>query len=96
MAQSQIETALTLAAGRAGLLRRRLMLSALSAAAAVSALPRALAQQKVPQAEAQYRDRPKNGLSCGACTLFRPPKSCVVVEGEISPNGWCKFFDLPD
>jgi hypothetical protein len=54
-----------------------------------------MAQQKMSQAEAAYQDRPKN-LGCAACTLFRPPRSCEVVEGDISLNGWCKFFDLPD
>jgi hypothetical protein len=48
------------------------------------------------QAEAQYQDRPNNGFSCAACTLFRKPRSCVVVQGDISPQGWCKLFDLPD
>jgi hypothetical protein len=56
----------------------------------------AAAHQKMTQAEAQYQDRPKNGLTCAACSLFRKPRSCEVVEGDISPNGWCKFFDLPD
>jgi hypothetical protein len=56
----------------------------------------AAAQQKVSPATALYQDRPKGGFSCAACALFRPPSSCVVVAGEISPNGWCKFFDLPD
>jgi hypothetical protein len=46
--------------------------------------------------EAEYQDGPKNGLACAACTLFRPPRSCQVVQGDISPSGWCKFFDLPD
>jgi hypothetical protein len=55
-----------------------------------------MAQQKLSQGEAEYQYRPKSGLICAACTLFRPPRSCEVVEGDISPNGWCKFFDLPD
>jgi len=55
-----------------------------------------MAQQKMSQTDAAYQDRPKNGLICAACTLFRPPRSCEVVQGDISPNGWCKFFDLPD
>jgi hypothetical protein len=54
------------------------------------------AQQKMSPAEAEYQDRPRNSLICAACTLFRPPQSCQVVAGDISPNGWCKFFDLPD
>jgi hypothetical protein len=73
-----------------------LLRTALAGATAVASIARGGAQQKVSPAEAQYRDRPQNGLSCAACTLFRPPRGCVVVQGEISPNGWCKFFDLPD
>jgi hypothetical protein len=55
-----------------------------------------MAQQKMSPVEAEYQDQPKSGLACAACTLFRPPRSCQVVQGDISPNGWCKFFDLPD
>jgi hypothetical protein len=55
-----------------------------------------LAQPQVSQAEALYQDRPKNGLDCAACALFRPPAGCAVVAGVIRPYGWCRFFDLPD
>ena len=54
------------------------------------------APQKMSQTDAEYQDRPKNGLTCAACTLFRKPRSCEIVEGDISPNGWCRFFDVPD
>jgi hypothetical protein len=77
------------------LLRRR-VLQTFSALSVVLCISRSLAQQKMSQADAAYQDRPKSGLTCAACTLFRPPRSCEVVEGDISPNGWCKFFDLPD
>jgi hypothetical protein len=79
-----------------GLLRRNL-LSVLASGIAIglTAAP-APAQQKVSQADAAYQDRPKSGLDCAACSLFRPPRSCAVVEGDISPEGWCRFFDLPD
>jgi hypothetical protein len=70
--------------------------TALSAASVGVMILPAAAQQKVSQAEAEYQDRPKSGLACAACTLFRPPRSCEVVQGDISPSGWCKFFDLPD
>jgi hypothetical protein len=56
----------------------------------------ASAQQKMSQADAEYQDRPKNGLTCAACSLFRKPRSCEVVAGDISADGWCRFFDLPD
>jgi hypothetical protein len=69
---------------------------ALSGAAAIQGIARAAAQRKMTRGEAQYQDRPKNGLDCAACTLFRPPRACVVVGGDVSPEGWCRFFDLPD
>jgi hypothetical protein len=72
--------------------RRSLLQIALSALVA----PGMRAQQKFSKTAADYQDVPKNGLTCAACSLFRPPQSCAVVEGDISPNGWCKFFDLPD
>jgi hypothetical protein len=56
----------------------------------------ARAQQKLSKTAADYQDSPKNGLTCAACSLFRPPRSCAAVDGDISPTGWCKFFDLPD
>jgi len=70
--------------------------AALCGASAVLWTPRAIAQHKMSPAEAEYQDRPKNGLGSAACTLFRPPRSCEIVQGDISPSGWCEFFDLPD
>jgi hypothetical protein len=78
------------------LTRRRVLRAALLTAAVETTLGRASAEQKMSKAEAEYQDRPKNGLACAACTLFRPPRACQVVQGDISPSGWCKFFDLPD
>jgi hypothetical protein len=46
--------------------------------------------------EALYQGGPKNGLSCAVCTLFRPPHACVIVAGDISAQGWCRFFDMAD
>jgi hypothetical protein len=51
---------------------------------------------KIPQAEAQYQPTPKGMFSCGVCTFFVKPRACKVVAGDISPDGWCKLFDLPD
>jgi len=72
--------------------RRRLLAIALAIRGARSAR----AQAKMSQATAQYQDRPRGGLSCIGCTFFQRPRSCKVVEGDISPNGWCRLFDLPD
>jgi hypothetical protein len=35
-------------------------------------------------------------LSCAVCTFFVKPRGCKVVAGDISPDGWCRFFDMPD
>jgi hypothetical protein len=70
--------------------------AAASAAAFGAAITPAASQQKMSAAEAQYQNRPKNSFRCAACALFRPPATYVVVAGAISPNGWCRFFDLPD
>ena len=84
----------------AGLSRRSLLAALCGAAPAAvgraAPVGPAMAQRQLSQAEAEYRDRPRSGFSCAACALFRPPRACVVVAGDISPNGWCRFFDLPD
>jgi hypothetical protein len=79
-------------------LRRRALLRAglLGAAAAAAGGATAAAQAKVTMAAAGYQGSPKGGFSCEVCSLFRPPHGCVVVAGDISPHGWCKFFALPD
>jgi hypothetical protein len=56
----------------------------------------AAAQEKMSQKEAQYQDSPKDIRMCATCTLFLPPRSCKVVYGEVSPNGWCKLFVIAD
>ncbi len=52
----------------------------------------AAAQSKTDQKTAKYQDHPNNGQSCSLCNFFRPPKSCQLVDGDISPTGWCSFF----
>jgi hypothetical protein len=61
-----------------------------------SAICQAQAQEKMSKQEAEYQDSPKDIRMCATCTLFQPPKSCKVVEGDVSPNGWCKAFVLVD
>jgi hypothetical protein len=72
-----------------GEISRRFVLTTIISAAAETLA-------KLSQAAAQYQRTPRGGLSCAGCTLFRRPRSCQVVEGDISPNGWCRLFDLPD
>jgi hypothetical protein len=50
------------------------------------------AQAKTDKKTAKYQDHPNNGQSCAKCKYFRPPQSCQLVEGNISPGGWCSLF----
>jgi hypothetical protein len=54
------------------------------------------ASEKMTRQQAEYQDTPNGLYSCGMCTLFEQPKSCKVVDGEVSKDGWCKAFALAD
>ena len=77
---------------------RRQLLPILMGGAAVSTAvslgldTTAQAQPKVSEKDAKYQDHPNNGNKCSACQYFEPPQSCRLVEGKISPDGWCSFF----
>jgi len=47
---------------------------------------------KMSQKSVDYQDTPKNDQECSNCSLFQEPNSCTIVDGEISPKGWCKFW----
>jgi hypothetical protein len=47
---------------------------------------------KMSQAAAAYQPSPKSGQRCDGCALYDPPASCKLVDGAISPAGWCKFY----
>jgi len=54
------------------------------------------ADEKMTRVQAQYQDTPNGIYSCGNCSLFERPKSCKVVVGDVSEDGWCKAFALVD
>jgi hypothetical protein len=56
----------------------------------------AQAADKMTRQQAQYQDMPNGIYSCANCSLFERPKSCKVVEGDVSEDGWCKAFALVD
>jgi hypothetical protein len=75
---------------------RRVVLSGaalgLGAAAIVTAVSQAAAQQKISQADAKYQGTPKGDQHCDGCANFQPPNACKFVQGGVSPNGWCQLF----
>jgi hypothetical protein len=56
------------------------------------------AEAKGSQAQFKYQNTPKDGHQCSHCTFFIPGSSatangtCKIVEGVISPKGWCTAF----
>ncbi|MDA8094923.1 MAG: high-potential iron-sulfur protein [Betaproteobacteria bacterium] len=73
------------------------MLASIGVVAATGALSRS-AYAGVPKAAMQYQDKPKNGQHCSNCIQFIPGASakaagkCKLVDGAISPNGWCAAY----
>jgi hypothetical protein len=59
-------------------------------------ISQAKASEKMTRQQAQYQDTPNGIYSCANCSLFERPKSCKVVDGEVSEDGWCKAFALVD
>ena len=57
-----------------------------------------IAEAKSSQASMKYQKTPKGSQKCSGCKLFIPGKTakangtCQVVEGSISPNGWCVAY----
>lgn len=47
---------------------------------------------KLSKKSAHYIEKSKNQKKCRDCKFFTPPNSCKVVNGNISPEGWCMLF----
>ena len=54
----------------------------------------AQAQDKVAKEPVQYQNTPKNNQKCSSCLHFVAPNACKLVQGEISPEGWCALYVL--
>ncbi len=63
-----------------------------AAGAAALLLPLKQAVAKMNQKSVAYQDTPKDDQKCSNCSLFQEPNACTLVDGEISPEGWCKFW----
>lgn len=74
-----------------GAKRRALLGVGLAAAGAAICAP-ASPQQKLAKGQAKYQDKPKDGQRCDNCVHFVPPDGCKLVEGKVSPSGWCTLY----
>jgi hypothetical protein len=76
-------------------LKRRAVLRTALAAGCMLCLPELGRAQsgKVSKVQAKYQDTPKGNQSCAECLQFvAADNTCKVVEGKISPQGWCQLW----
>ncbi len=77
----------------AGRVDRRTTLKLIGTAVPLVALAASSAEaSKMSQKLAHYQDDPKNGKDCKGCKFFVKPHACTVVDGYISPKGWCMLW----
>ena len=54
--------------------------------------PPPIAAAKESKREARYQSHPHGRERCGRCVHFMAPNGCEIVDGRISPRGWCRHF----
>ncbi len=81
--------------------RRLFMLRMAAAAAGTAAFDLAGAQERGPDGrykpelrkrtreDVQYQNEPYLGRTCAKCVLYQGDGVCVILEGAVSPQGWC-------
>jgi len=80
--------------------RRRFLVSAIALPALAGLLTvSAIADgSKATQASMRYQSTPNGSMQCSGCRFFIAGKdptssgSCQVVDGSISPNGYCMGY----
>ena len=79
---------------RRTVIRHTVLATTASLGLAVFSGASAKADTKIPKHQADYQDSPNHGHQCAACCMFAPgkPDHCTMIEGVISPRGWCKYW----
>ena len=75
--------------------RRNILRLALAGGGALiaAAVPSAtVAGSKIAQKAVKYQVTPKGAARCDNCRLWQAPGSCKLVDGTISPSGWCTIY----
>ena len=71
---------------------RRTVLLAAAGAAPLVALTGGQAQAKIAQTAVHYQTTPKDDHQCDGCNFFMAPSGCKLVDGDITPTGWCALW----
>ena len=62
----------------------------------IASAPDRASASKAAKGDFFYQDKPKEGKSCSLCRLYSVSDlgkgQCAVVDGEVSPNGWCMAY----
>jgi hypothetical protein len=77
---------------RFGISRRTALIAAGATPLLAMIASRAEAGAKVSQSAVHYQASPKNGQDCDDCANFVSPGGCKLVDGAISPKGWCRLW----
>lgn len=56
-------------------------------------LPQGL--KKRSKESVQYQDTPFQGRTCTKCMLYIGDGQCAIIDGVVSPNGWCNQWVPP-
>ena len=74
---------------RRSLLKSAVVLAGAATCAGLSSNREVWAQAKASKEAMKYQDSPKGDQKCANCLQFVEPDGCKVVDGKISPQGWC-------
>lgn len=70
-----------------------------AAAILVVGKPQIAGAVKADKKDFHYQDRPKEGKSCSICRLYSLTETgkgqCAIVDGDVSPSGWCMAYVPP-
>ena len=81
--------------------KRRVFLMRAVAVASTLLAKTSLAQERGPDGrykpefkkrtreEVQYQNEAYRGRTCAKCVLYQGDGECVILEGAVSPGGWC-------
>lgn len=45
--------------------------------------------RKRTREEVRYQNEPYIGRTCSRCVLYQGDGVCVILDGAVSPEGWC-------
>jgi hypothetical protein len=72
--------------------RRTALIAAGATPLAAMIANKAGAGTKVSQSAVHYQASPQDGKDCDDCANFVSPSACKLVDGNISPKGWCRLW----